>query len=84
MHESCVKLERGGLRQFQFCRRTGLPRLSYHVHVDAIGVGPSMLKVLLQSLSERVWYLVEADELLDPRHLGVVPGGTGVKPLNDG
>lgn len=60
-------------------------RTSTHsVHVDAIGVGPGMLEVLLQPLPEWVGDLVEADELPDSQHLGVVAGRPGVQPLDDG
>lgn len=38
----------------------------YRVHVDAVGVGPGVLEVLLKSLSQWVGNLVEAYELLDP------------------
>lgn len=46
---------------------------SYHVHVDAICVCPCMLEVLLQSLSQWVRDLVEANEFFDPKHLQMVP-----------
>lgn len=32
------------------------------VHVDAVGVGPGMLKVLLQSLTQGIWDLMELNE----------------------
>ena len=57
---------------------------THSVHVDAIGVGPGMLEVLLQSLSERVWDLVEANELPHAEHLGVIASRSRVQPLNDG
>lgn len=37
----------------------------YRVHVDAVGVGPGVLEILLQPLPQRVGDLVETDELLD-------------------
>ena len=43
-----------------------------------------MLEVLLQTLSERVWDLVETDELLHLLHLGVVPRRARVQALDDG
>ena len=46
--------------------------VAYCIHVDAIGVGPGMLEVFLQPLPEAAGDLVEADELFDPQHLGVV------------
>lgn len=58
--------------------------VSYHVHVDAVGVRPGVLEILLQSLSQWVGDLVEADELFDPKHLKVIPGGARVQPLDDG
>jgi len=57
---------------------------SYHIHVDAVGVGPGVLEVLLQPLPQRVRDLVETDEFFDPEHLEVIPGRTGVQPLDDG
>lgn len=60
-------------------------RISTHsIHVDAVGVGPGMLEVLLQPLSQASWDLVETDELFNPQHLGVVTGRAGVQSLNDG
>lgn len=56
----------------------------YRVHVDAVGVGPGVLEVLLQPLPQWVWNLVKAYELLDPQHLSVIAGRTGVQPLDDG
>ncbi len=41
-------------------------RISTHsIHVNAVGVRPSMLEILLQSLPEWIGDLVEADELPD-------------------
>lgn len=57
---------------------------SYSIHVDAVCVGPGMLEVLLQPLSQTSWDLMETYELLDPQHLGVVAGRAWVKSLNDG
>lgn len=56
---------------------------SYHVHVDAVGVCPSVLEVLLESLSQRVGDLVEANEFFDPKHLQMVPSCSRVQSLND-
>lgn len=50
--------------------------LSYHVHVDAVGVCPGVLEVLFQPLPQRVWDLVEADEFFNSQHLQVVSGCT--------
>lgn len=36
---------------------------AHRIHVDAVGVGPGMLEILLQALAQRVGNLVEADEL---------------------
>lgn len=57
---------------------------THHVHVDAVGVGPRVLEILLQSLSERVWDLVESDELFHAEHLHVVPRRSRIQPLDDG
>lgn len=38
----------------------------YRIHVDAVGVGPGVLEILLQPLPQWVGNLVEAYELLDP------------------
>lgn len=66
-------------------RGFGCTRIGTHsVHVDAVGVGPGVLEVLLQPLPERVRDLVEADELSDSQHLGVVAGRPGVQSLDDG
>lgn len=62
----------------------GLWVSTHSVHVDAISVGPSMLEILLQPLAKRVGNLVEADELSDPQHLGVVAGRPRVQTLDDG
>ena len=47
--------------------------LEDHVHVDAVGVGPGMLEVFLQSLFQRVWYLVKLVELSHSLHGRMVP-----------
>lgn len=60
--------------------RTG----THSVHVDAVGVGPGVLEILLQPLPEWVGDLVEADKFPDSQHLGVVAGGARVQPLDDG
>jgi len=54
------------------------------VHVDAVGVGPGVLEVLLQPLPQGVGDLVEADELAHAQHLGVVACCARVQPLYDG
>lgn len=43
-----------------------------------------MLEVLFQALPQRVWDLVEADELLDTQHLSVVARSARVQALDDG
>lgn len=43
-----------------------------------------MLEVLLEALPQRVRDLVEANELLDPEQLRVVPGRARVQTLDDG
>lgn len=43
-----------------------IQHFSYHIHVDAIGVCPGVLEILLQPLPQRVGNLVKADELFDP------------------
>lgn len=45
------------------------------IHVDPVGVRPGVLEILLQTLAERVRYLMEPDELSDPQHLRVVSRG---------
>lgn len=57
---------------------------TYGVHVDPVGVGPFVLEVLLQSLPQRVWNLVEADELPNSDHLSVIARCPRVQPLDDG
>lgn len=58
--------------------------LTYHIHVYAVCIGPGMLKVFFQSLSQRIWDLVEANEFLDSEHLGVVAGSARIQPLDNG
>jgi len=58
--------------------------VSHHIHINAVGIGPGVLEVLFQSLTKRVWNLVEPDELFDLLHLGVVSRGARVQPLDDG
>lgn len=58
--------------------------MTHSVHVDAVGVGPGVLEVLLQPLPQTSGDLMEADELFDPQHLGVVAGRAGVQSLDDG
>ena len=57
---------------------------AHRIHVDAVGVGPGVLEVLLQALPQGVGNLVEADELLDPQHLRVVASRARVQALDDG
>lgn len=54
-----------------------------HVHVDAVGVAPCVLEVLLEALAERVRDLVEPNELLHLLHLGVVARRARVEALDD-
>lgn len=58
--------------------------VTHSVHVNAVSVGPSMLKILLQPLPEWVGDLVETDELPNSQHLSVVTRGAGIQPLDDG
>lgn len=57
---------------------------THSIHVDAVGVGPGVLEVLLQTLPQATGNLVEADELFDAQHLRVVPRRARVEPLDDG
>lgn len=57
---------------------------THSVHVYAVGVGPGVLEVFLQPLAQGIGDLVEADELPDPQHLGVVPSRPRVQTLDDG
>lgn len=57
---------------------------TYRVHVNPISVRPFVLEVLLKSLSQRVWNLVEADELTNSYHLSVIAGCPRVQPLDYG
>jgi len=56
--------------------------ITYSVHINAIGVGPGMLEIFLQSLPQISRYLMEADELFNPQQLGVIACCSRVKPLN--
>ncbi len=58
--------------------------MTHGVHVDAVGVGPGVLEIFLQSLAQRVGDLMEADELSHPQHLSVITSRPGVQPLDDG
>lgn len=60
------------------------PFFTYTIHVNTVGVGPGVLEVLLQSLAKATWDLMEADELFDSQHLGVVASCTRVQPLDNG
>lgn len=66
------------------CYRCNVPLTSYSIHVNAICVGPGMLKVLLQPLAKATRDLVKADELFHSQHLGVVTSCTCVQSLDDG
>jgi len=57
---------------------------TYHIHIDSVRIGPGVLEVLLEALAERIGNLVEANELLDLLHLGVVARRARVETLNDG
>jgi len=57
--------------------------MAYHIHINAVGIRPRMLEVFFQSLSKRVWNLVEADELFDFLHLSVVARRARVQSLDD-
>ena len=57
---------------------------TYHIHIDSIRVRPGVLEVLFQTLAERVRNLVEANELFDFLHLGVVASSSRVESLDDG
>lgn len=46
----------------------------YRVHIDAIGVRPRVLKVLLQPLPQWVGNLVKPDELFHSQHLSMITG----------
>lgn len=57
-------------------------RSPHRVHVDAVGVGPGVLEILLQPLPQASRNLVEADELLHPQHLCVVARCARVQTLD--
>lgn len=56
--------QNGCLFSLQKLMKMGL--FIYRIHVDAVGVGPGVLEILLQPLPQWVGNLVEAYELLDP------------------
>ena len=56
----------------------------YHVHVDAVGVGPRVLEDLLQPQPQREGNFVEANELFHLLHLGVIARRARVEALDDG
>lgn len=56
--------QKGCLYSLQKQMKMGL--FIYRIHVDAIGVGPGVLEILLQPLPQWVGNLVEANKLLDP------------------
>lgn len=58
--------------------------VTHSIHVNAIGVRPSVLEILLKSLPKWVGDLVETDKLSNPQHLSVVTCSAGVQPLDDG
>ena len=60
-----------------------LLKSSYHSHVNAICITPGMLKVLFQSLSQWVWYLMESNKLAYSIHLSMIPCGPAVQSLDD-
>lgn len=53
------------------------------VHVDAIRIGPCVLKVLLQSLPKGIRNLMESYEFPNSEHLRVISGRAAVQPLNN-
>lgn len=53
------------------------------IHVDSVRIRPRVLKILLQSLAERVRYLMEPYELPDPEHLRVIPSCAAIQSLDD-
>lgn len=55
----------------------------HRVHVYAIRIRPRVLKVLLQSLPQRVWDLMEPNELSHAQHLRMISCRSRVQPLND-
>lgn len=67
-----------------FTRHSVCDSVTHSIHVNAVRVGPSMLKVLLQFLPEWVGDLVETDKFPNPQHLSVVTCGARVQPLDDG
>lgn len=60
------------------------PLVPHRIHIDAVGVGPGVLEVLLEALAQWVRNLMEADKLPHPEHLCVVAGRARVQPLDDG
>ena len=57
---------------------------TYHIHVYAVRVGPCVLEVFLQPLSQRVWDLMKPDELFHFLHLRVVTRRARVEALYNG
>ena len=57
---------------------------AYHVHVDAIGDTPGVLKVVLDALPQGIGDLVKADEFLNTHYMRVVAGRARVEALDDG
>lgn len=53
------------------------------IHVNAVRIGPRVLKVLLQSLAKGIRNLMEPYEFPNSEHLRVIPGCATVQPLND-
>lgn len=58
-------------------------RSTYRLAIDAIRIGPGMLKVLLQTRFQRIGHLMKAYELANSHQLRVVPCGARVEPLDD-
>lgn len=57
-------------------------RITYHIHVNAIGVRPRMLEVLLESLPQRVGDLMKAYKLFYSQHLHVIPCSSRIQSLD--
>lgn len=48
------------------------------IHINPVRISPRVLKVLLQSLAERIRDLMESYEFPDSEHLCVISGGAAV------
>lgn len=53
------------------------------VHINAIRIGPCVLKVFLQSLAKGIRNLMKPYEFPNSEHLRMIPGCAAVQPLND-